>query len=213
MGESTVKKVVDMTGMWWPDADSAKLRQTADAWRAVAEALDGVTAAINRSAQTVIGGNSGPAIDAFHTFWNRYYNGGSGALPDTAKACRQLASACDQFADEIDKAIHKLEEEATIGGAALVGGTALAFFTAGIVATADSSPSSSPPSNRARTARDCSPPAFGPPPSRGAAATAVAPTASAMPLRAASSGGQRDDRHHPPPHRAARRWSPGSPPR
>lgn len=132
MGESEVKKIVDMTGMWWPDADAGRLRQVADAWRALASALDSATAAANRAAQAVIGGNQGPAIEAFHTFWNQYYDGGRGALPDTAQACRQLAEGCDKFADEIDKAKHKLEEEAAVIGATLIAGTALAFFTAGL---------------------------------------------------------------------------------
>ncbi|MFF4650881.1 WXG100 family type VII secretion target [Streptomyces sp. NPDC001380] len=133
MGESTTAKIVrETTGMWWPDADSGGLRQAADAWRAMAEAVDDVTAPANQAAQRVVSGNHGPAIDAFHAFWNRYYDAGSGALPDVAHACRQMAQALDRFADEVDKAVHRLEEEAAIVGATLVAGTALAVFTAGI---------------------------------------------------------------------------------
>jgi hypothetical protein len=133
VGESTAAEIVrKTTGMWWPDADSGKLREAASAWKTMATALDDVAAAANNSARSVLEGNHGKAIDAFQAFWNRYDDGGKGWLPETAHACRQMAKALDDFADEVDKAIHKLEEEAAIVGATLVVGTALAIFTAGI---------------------------------------------------------------------------------
>ncbi|MBD0693794.1 anthrax toxin lethal factor-related metalloendopeptidase [Streptomyces sp. CBMA123] len=157
MGESAVAKAVQkVTGMWWPDADPDKLRKAADAWDAMATAIDNVTVPTNQAAAAVVAGNHGPAIDAFGTFWGRYYGGkdsagkGKGWLPETADACRSLAKALRDFAHEVDKAIKKLEEEAAIVGGTLVVGTALAFVTfsisadiaaataAGIVATAAS---------------------------------------------------------------------------
>lgn len=133
MGESTTAKIVQKTtGMWWPDADADGLREVADAWRVMATAIDDVRGPTGKAAHSVIDGNHGKAIDAFHTFWNRYDSNGKGWLPQTAHACRQMAKALDEFADEVDKAVHKLEEEAAIVGATLVAGTALAFFTAGI---------------------------------------------------------------------------------
>ncbi|MFJ9457820.1 hypothetical protein ACIRST_22400 [Kitasatospora sp. NPDC101447] len=157
MGESTVAKAVQkVTGMWWPDADPDKLRKVADAWEAMATAIDNVTAPTNQAAAAIVANNHGPAIDAFGTFWGRYYGGkdsagkGKGWLPDTAEACRSLAKALREFAHEVDKAIKKLEEEAAIVGGTLLVGGALAFVTfsisadiavataAGIVATAAS---------------------------------------------------------------------------
>ncbi|WP_035845375.1 WXG100-like domain-containing protein [Kitasatospora azatica] len=133
MGESEAAKLVrEVTGMWWPAADSDKLRQAADAWKAMGKALDDVTGPTNQAAQSVTGTSSGPAIDAFAKFWGQYYSSGKGWLPDTANACRQIAKALDDFADAVDKAVDKLEEEAAIVGATLVAGTALAFFTAGL---------------------------------------------------------------------------------
>ena len=129
---TTARMVKDLTGMWWPAADSGKLRSAATAWTAMATAIDDATATANTAAQTVIHNNSGTAIDAFATFWGRYYTPGKGWLPDTAAACRQMAKALDDFANEVDKAVSKLEEEATVVGAVLVAGTALAFFTAGL---------------------------------------------------------------------------------
>jgi RHS repeat-associated protein len=131
--ESTTAKVVkDLTGMWWPAADADKLRSAADAWTAMATALDSVTGTANSAAQSVIGSNHGPAIDAFRLFWERYYKSGTGWLPDSAAACRQMATALNDFAAQVDKAVHQLEEEAVIVGATLVAGAALAFFTAGL---------------------------------------------------------------------------------
>ncbi|MER7771789.1 hypothetical protein [Kitasatospora sp. NPDC096140] len=157
MGESTVAKAVQkVTGMWWPDADPGKLRKVADAWEAMATAIDNVTAPTNQAAAAIVANNHGPAIDAFGTFWGQYYGGkdsagkGKGWLPDTAEACRSLAKALREFAHEVDKAIKKLEEEAAIVGGTLLVGGALAFVTfsisadiavataAGIVATAAS---------------------------------------------------------------------------
>ncbi|MER7671085.1 hypothetical protein ABTY61_21840 [Kitasatospora sp. NPDC096128] len=157
MGESTVAKAVQkVTGMWWPDADPDKLRKVADAWDAMATAIDNVTVPTNQAAAAIVANNHGPAIDAFGTFWGRYYGGkdsagkGKGWLPETADACRGLAKALRDFAHEVDKAIKKLEEEAAIVGGTLVVGTALAFVafsisadiavatSAGIVATAAS---------------------------------------------------------------------------
>ncbi|MFD7447979.1 hypothetical protein [Kitasatospora sp. NPDC059827] len=139
MGESTAAKAVrKLTGMWWPDADADKLRKVADAWEAMATALDNVTVPTNQAAAAIVANNHGPAIDAFGTFWGRYYGGkdsagkGKGFMPETAEACRNLAKALREFADAVDKAIKKLEEEAAIVGGTLVAGTALAFFTLGI---------------------------------------------------------------------------------
>ncbi|MFJ8473078.1 hypothetical protein [Kitasatospora sp. NPDC094011] len=139
MGESTVAKAVQkLTGMWWPDADPDKLRTVADAWDAMATAIDNVTAPTNQAAAAIVANNHGPAIDAFGTFWGRYYGGkdntgqGKGWLPGAAEACRALAKALRAFATEVDKAIKKLEEEAAIVGGTLVVGTALAFFTVGL---------------------------------------------------------------------------------
>ncbi|MEU6966268.1 hypothetical protein AB0A71_00755 [Kitasatospora aureofaciens] len=155
MGESAAAKAVQkVTGMWWPDADPDKLRAVADAWEAMATAIDNVTAPTNQAAAAIVANNHGPAIDAFGTFWARYYGGkdsagkGKGWLPETADACRALAKALRDFAHEVDKAIKKLEEEAAIVGGTLVVGAALAIVTfsisadiaaataAGIVATA-----------------------------------------------------------------------------
>ncbi|MFI6151165.1 hypothetical protein ACIBCA_00505 [Kitasatospora sp. NPDC051170] len=119
--------------MWWPDADPGKLRHVADAWDAMATALDNVTVPTNKAAAAIVANNHGPAIDAFGKFWGRYYGGkDKGWLPETAAACRALAKALRDFAHEVDKAIDKLEEEAALVAGTLLVGTALAIVTVGI---------------------------------------------------------------------------------
>jgi hypothetical protein len=107
----------------------------------MATVIDNAAGTANSAAQSVIHNNSGTAIDAF---WSNYYTPGKGWLPDTTAACRQLAKALNDFADEADKAVHKLEEEATVVGATLVAGTALASLTAGLSEAAAASVKQTP---------------------------------------------------------------------
>lgn len=83
-------------------------------------------------ARDVIGHNAGPVIEAFVGFWAKYKSGGSGWLPGSAQACRQLADALDRYADGVTHAKRHVEEAAVTVGAVLVAGTALAFCTAGL---------------------------------------------------------------------------------
>jgi len=124
--------VQDLTGMWWPDADEDDLRKAARAWRTFAEAVDGVAAATNKQARSLVENNKGESIDAFDTFWRRYVDNGKGWLKDLPDAARDMAKALDQYADAVHEATTRLEHELEIVGATIVAGTALAFFTAGI---------------------------------------------------------------------------------
>jgi len=76
--------------------------------------------------------NKGESIDAFDTFWRRYYDHGRGWLKDVPDAARDMAKALDAYADEVHGAKKHLEHELEIVGATLVAGTALAVFTAGL---------------------------------------------------------------------------------
>ncbi|MET8954375.1 DNA/RNA non-specific endonuclease [Streptomyces sp. NPDC004393] len=126
------KVVQDLTGMWWPAADEDGLRDAARALRSFADDVDDIQAAANKVARALIEDNKGESIDAFDTFWRRYYDGGRGWLKDLADAARDMAKALDSYADAVHGAKKHLEHELEIVGATLVAGTALAFFTAGI---------------------------------------------------------------------------------
>ena len=123
------KVVQDLTGMWWPDADEDGLREAARAWRAFAEDVEDIQAVANKAALALIEDNKGESIDAFDTFWRRYYDHGRGWLKDLADAARDMAKALDAYADTVHGAKKHLEHELEIVGATLVAGTALAVFT------------------------------------------------------------------------------------
>ncbi|NUQ95949.1 MAG: hypothetical protein HOY79_05080 [Streptomyces sp.] len=126
------KVVQDLTGMWWPAADEDGLREAARVWRGFAEDVEDIQAVANKAARALIEDNKGESIDAFDTFWRRYYDHGRGWLKDVPDAARDMAKSLDAYADAVHGAKKHLEHELEIVGATLVAGTALAVFTAGL---------------------------------------------------------------------------------
>ncbi|MDJ0342324.1 DUF6531 domain-containing protein [Streptomyces sp. H10-C2] len=124
--EDTVKSLLEDMGMWWPDADSGKVRGAATSWRTFADAVDKVATATDGKAAALIHNNTGEAIDAFAVFWGRYRGpGGKGWLNDLAGTSRQMAVA-------VDDAINKLWTEIGVSAAVIAAGVGLAVFTFGI---------------------------------------------------------------------------------
>src|SRR5260370_6867736 len=72
-------------GIWWPAADSAKLRTAAQAWREMAHALDAVDAATQPAVLNLLADNPGPAMDAFAAYWQKW-SGAKGYLPTCSQA-------------------------------------------------------------------------------------------------------------------------------
>ncbi|MEU6661773.1 RNase A-like domain-containing protein [Streptomyces sp. NPDC046821] len=133
MADKAKKIVLDMTGMWWPDADEDGLRHAAKVWRDFADDLEDVTAAANKSARGIITHNKGEAISAFDDpYWRRYYYDGHGWLQDMIDGARDMAKSLDQYADAVHHAVKQLEHELEIVGATIAVGTLLAVFTGGI---------------------------------------------------------------------------------
>ncbi|MFE2246791.1 RNase A-like domain-containing protein [Streptomyces lavendulae] len=131
-GDKVREIVTDVTGIEWPAANVGKLREIANAWRTFADDMEGVAAAANKAAQTLIHNNDGEAISAFaDPFWARYYRDKKGWLQDLVDGPRSLAAGIDQYADAVADAKKKLDRELEIAGAVIVAGTALAFFTLG----------------------------------------------------------------------------------
>lgn len=118
-------------GIWWPAADSARLRAAAHAWRETAAALNDVQAATRASALTVQADNQGKAIDAFEAYWQKWAGTG-GYLPSASEACLAMARALEQYAQAVDDARTKVEELIAEVGTAIVIGVALSILTVGI---------------------------------------------------------------------------------
>ncbi|XUL85320.1 DUF6531 domain-containing protein [Streptomyces galilaeus] len=138
--EDEARKILLHLGLWWPEADSGKLRSAATAWRTFADAVDDLRGPVQQSASSIIHNNTGESIEAFDKFWGRYAQNSkgkdSGWLKDLADSGREMATALEKFADAIDDAINKLWTQIGIDAAVIAGGVALAFFTAGLASGA-----------------------------------------------------------------------------
>lgn len=135
--EDEARHILLKMGLWWPEADSGKLRDAAKAWRTFAGSVDDVRSPVHRSASSIIHHNTGESIEAFDKFWSRYAKDQDGGwLKDLADSAREMAKALEKFADAIDDAINKLWTQIGIDAAVIAGGVALAFFTAGLASGA-----------------------------------------------------------------------------
>ncbi|MEV7504783.1 DUF6531 domain-containing protein [Streptomyces sp. NPDC093018] len=135
--EDKARHVLLKLGLWWPEADSGKLRDAAKAWRAFADSVDDVRSPVHRSASGIIHNNTGESIEAFDKFWGRYAQGKDGGwLSDLSHSARQMAGMLDKLADAIDDAINKLWTRIAVDAAVIAGGITLAVMTAGIASGA-----------------------------------------------------------------------------
>jgi nucleic acid/nucleotide deaminase of polymorphic system toxin len=118
-------------GIWWPAADSEKLRAAARAWREMARALDSVQTATQAAALNVAADNDGTAMAAFAAYWQKW-SGANGYLPACSEACLAMANALDQYAKAVDDARRQVEELVAEVATAVVIGVALSVLTVGI---------------------------------------------------------------------------------
>ncbi len=122
-------------GIWWPAADSAKLRTAAQAWREMARALDAVDASSQSAVLNMLADNQGPAIDAFTAYWGKW-SGGSRYLQTCSQACTAMARALDEYAQAVDTARVKVEQLVAEVATAVVLGVVLGVCTVGIATAA-----------------------------------------------------------------------------
>lgn len=122
-------------GIWWPAADSAKLRTAAQAWRDMARALDAVDGATQAAVLNLLAENQGPAMDAFAAYWQKW-SGGSGYLPTCSQACTAMGKALDEYAQAVDIARVKVEQLVAEISTAVVLGVVLGVCTVGIATAA-----------------------------------------------------------------------------
>src|SRR5712692_2826802 len=118
-------------GLWWPAADSAKLRAGAHAWRDMARAIDSAHAASHSAALSVFAENQSSAVDAFAAYWQKW-SGSDGYLPACSQACIAMAQALDRYANAVDDARRRVEELVAEVATAVVIGVVLTVFTVGI---------------------------------------------------------------------------------
>ena len=135
-----VAEVLNRFGIPWPDANSDKARQAANAWTAIAAAANTALDRSDKMISELTADNSGPAMSAFTQYWSQV--GGTPAectaadaramLPVLIQAADALASACNEFADAVDDARRKLTEIAAEIGTAVASGAIATVFTAGV---------------------------------------------------------------------------------
>ena len=114
----------------WPAADEGALRTAASDWHSLAETIRDAYGRANSSAASLTSSNSGAAVAAFETYWDKL-GGRAGSLPRAADACDTMSNACGKYADAVAETKRKIEEAGAEVAATLVVGTALAFFTFG----------------------------------------------------------------------------------
>ncbi len=148
----------------WPQGDTGKMREAAEAWHAVATGLSRLNVQVGTSVGVVTGPNSGPTINAFASHcatlveqacYSAPHAGGA-AIPNLEALCRQIGNFCDTAADKIDEARTKIKHMLEAAAAVAAAGLILTVFTFGIsdlVGRRHRLPASSP-----RPRRSSSPP-------------------------------------------------------
>jgi hypothetical protein len=116
-------------GIWWPAADSGKLRAAAHAWRDMASAIDAVQTATQPTVLSLVADNKGPAMDAFAAYWQSW-SGDGGYMASCSKACREMAGALDKYAQAVDDARQRVEYLVGEMATAVLIGVVLMPFTA-----------------------------------------------------------------------------------
>jgi hypothetical protein len=101
----------------WPAADENKLREAADTWNGLAEAVKDAHALTTRATNSIVANNSGAAIDAFASYGRAYGAKNSGLLPLGAEACQTIVKACHLYVDAVAHTKHQIEEAGAEAGA------------------------------------------------------------------------------------------------
>src|SRR5437879_4627492 len=84
-----------IAGLFWPQGDPGKLRQAAQAWREMGQALGSAEVTCHGAANLVVGSNEGLAIDAFSHYWSKW-DGGNGYFELSSQACARMTEALER---------------------------------------------------------------------------------------------------------------------
>ena len=126
-----LKTVSEYVAGDFPEADEDALRRLAEAYRAAAHGIEGVTANGNRGADEALAALEGEIADKFGQMWQQIARGGEAGLPKVQHLCEQLGKQCDDTA--LDVEYTKLTVIASLVALViqLAVMAAMAFFTAG----------------------------------------------------------------------------------
>ncbi len=91
-----------VVGQSWPEGDETALRRMADAYRSAAQGVKSVIDQSNGAASTVMGSQTGEAVQRFEEYWKKFADGDDSYLPKLQKICDQLAESCDNTALEVE---------------------------------------------------------------------------------------------------------------
>ena len=87
-----------VVGQRWPQANEDELRSMADVWRHIGDQVSGARRAVEPAAGAVVEYNSGPGINAFHDFWQRY---SGGPMPAGVSVCGGMEQMLRRFAGDV----------------------------------------------------------------------------------------------------------------
>jgi restriction endonuclease fold toxin 2 of polymorphic toxin system len=136
IGESG-RSSIPVLDRYWPQGDTARLRQAAVAWTAAAAAIGNLKVAADRTANLITSSNQGQGIDAFSAYWGRFSGSHGGAksasplLDHLQDASTKIAKALNWHADQIDNLRDSIQGLAVTAGIATVIGVGLTIFTLG----------------------------------------------------------------------------------
>jgi len=114
----------------WPACNQDAARQAGNAWSALADGIEDVLTECNNMVASITVNNAGAAIDAFGAKWQQY-GGKAGSLTLTIGACRALAKACNDFADQVSEVKAEIEHKAEELAAVVAGAVVALIFTWG----------------------------------------------------------------------------------
>jgi hypothetical protein len=87
-----------VVGQRWPRAVEDDLQSAADIWRHLGGQIVEAQRAVEPAAGAVVASNTGPAVDAFAQFWERF---STQPVPRAVSVCAELELMLRQFADDV----------------------------------------------------------------------------------------------------------------
>lgn len=96
-----LRGLAQRTGARWPEADEDKMRESAQAWRDAAAAIDVLASHADGTAQGALGAIDGQTAQAARRAWEGFVNPDTGHLPISAKECTAAADRLEHAANQI----------------------------------------------------------------------------------------------------------------